>query len=375
MMNKILHVSKYYYPYPGGVEDVCYNIVRTLQQQGFPQQVICFNDTRQTIRDTYEGIEVTRVGTIRKIASQAISLRYKKALRHLLETFRPDIVHFHAPNPFAAHCLLQVLPADIRLIVHWHSDIVAQKNLYRLIKPVETKLLRRCDTIIATSPNYITQSEPLQRFKTKVTVIQNVIDPSKFTVTPTTEEQVQRLKDRYGRKPILLFVGRHVPYKGLQHLIEAIPGVTADCAVLIGGTGPLTRSLAAGAPDHVHFLGRIPADQLSAYFHAADLFVFPSVTKNEAFGVALAEAMYCKTPAITFTIPGSGVNWVNRDGQTGLEVENGNTAALAAAIDRLITDQDLRTKLGLQAQQRVQELFTIETIREQLCRLYTDPRP
>ena len=49
--------------------------------------------------------------------------------------------------------------------------------------------------------------------------------------------------------------------------------------------------------------------------------MFPSITKNEAFGVVLAEAMYCYTPAITFTIEGSGVNWVNLHQVTGLEME------------------------------------------------------
>lgn len=55
------------------------------------------------------------------------------------------------------------------------------------------------------------------------------------------------------------------------------------------------------------------------------MFAFPSVTKNEAFGVALAEAMYCYTPAVTFTIEGSGVNWVNLNGITGIEVSQRGT--------------------------------------------------
>jgi glycosyltransferase involved in cell wall biosynthesis len=111
---------------------------------------------------------------------------------------------------------------------------------------------------------------------------------------------------------------------------------------------------------------------LSRYYYAASVFAFPSITKNEAFGMALAEAMYCHTPAVTFTIPGSGVNWVNLDGVTGIEAPNGDVKAFAAAIDRLLTDEALAKSYAEAAHQRVAEHFTVSKMMEEMERCYQE---
>ena len=103
---------------------------------------------------------------------------------------------------------------------------------------------------------------------------------------------------------------------------------------------------------------------------AADIFAFPSITKNEAFGVVLAEAMYCKAVPVCFTIQGSGVNWVNVNNVTGLEVPNRDAQAFGKAIDLLLTNDKLRAKLSDNAHQRVVDMFTIETVGKQLRDIY-----
>ena len=90
---------------------------------------------------------------------------------------------------------------------------------------------------------------------------------------------------------------------------------------------------------------------------AADIFCFPSVSKNEAFGVALAEGMYFEKPAVTFTIPGSGVNYVSIGGETGIEVPNRDAAGYASAMVKLADNPSLRLKYGRNARQRVMENF------------------
>lgn len=106
--------------------------------------------------------------------------------------------------------------------------------------------------------------------------------------------------------------------------------------------------------------------------HLSSVFTFPSITKNEAFGVALAEAMYCGTPAVTFTIPGSGVNWVSLNGETGIEVPNGDDKAYAEAIDTLLGDDELREKYGENARKRVKENFTIPKMVEKMEECYRE---
>ena len=84
-----------------------------------------------------------------------------------------------------------------------------------------------------------------------------------------------------------------------------------------------------------------------------DIFCFPSVTKNEAFGLALAEGMYFEKPVVTFNIPGSGVNYVSINGNTGIEVPNRNVDAYAKALDKLAKNPDLRLIYGRNGKERV----------------------
>lgn len=370
---KILHICKYYYPYAGGIEDVCYNIVNILKQDpSVDQKIICFNDVNSSITELHEGIEVTRVGIKGVFASQPLSISYYMKLKKIIKGFRPDYIHFHAPNPLVMLILLSILPKQTKLITHWHSDIYAQKTLYRLIEGIERRLLQRSDTIIVTSKNYLTHSKPLEAYHNKSIVIPNVIHPEKFELTKEREKQVASIKQQYQNKSIILFVGRHCTYKGLEYLIKSVPKITHNCVVLIGGKGELTDALKAlNKSENVEFVGRINDDMLAAYYWAADIFVFPSITKNEAFGVALAEAMYCNTVPITFSIEGSGVNWVNQSGVSGLEVENSNSDQLAQAIDSLLADVDIRQQMAEQAHQRVCDNFLIKTIEKEVMRLYS----
>ena len=122
----------------------------------------------------------------------------------------------------------------------------------------------------------------------------------------------------------------------------------------------------------MHFEGRLNDDELRFYHYAASVFAFPSITKNEAFGVALAEAMYYKTLVVTFTIVGSGVNWVNLNGVTGVEVPNGDILSYAAAIDRLLDDKKLASQYAEAAHQRVVEHFTIPMMMERMNECYDE---
>ena len=88
--------------------------------------------------------------------------------------------------------------------------------------------------------------------------------------------------------------------------------------------------------------------------------------------MALAESMYCYTPAVTFTIEGSGVNWVNLNGVTGLEVVNGDDKAYANAIDKLLQDDQLRQQYAQAAHNRVSENFLLKNMVDAMNRVYTE---
>ena len=162
-----------------------------------------------------------------------------------------------------------------------------------------------------------------------------------------------------------------MPYKGLEYLIKSEAYIESDCKILIAGSGPLTEKLKMmTSSERIEFIGRIPDNDIRIYMSAAVIFAFPSITKNEAFGVALAEAMYCRAVPVTFTIDGSGVNWVNLNGVTGIEVANKDYLAFAVAIDKLLCNDVLRQKYSDNARQRVLDMFTIPVIKPILKQLY-----
>ena len=355
---RILHISKYYSPYLGGVENICKYLVEGAVKH--ETAVVCFNDKCKDVIEEVNGHKVYRVATWVNVARQALSLSYFWVLKKAIKEFKPDVIQFHWANPFPAWVLLCVIPKNVRLIIHWHMDIIKQKHIYPFIKPVETALLKRADMVCVTSPQYRDGSLPLQPFKDKVRIVQNAMDEDNFILRDGDLEKINAVKAKYGNKPIVFFIGRHIQYKGLPHLIEAEKYVKSDCVFVIAGSGPLTDELKAQCKSsRVHFVGRLSDEDLKLYHYAASVFAFPSVTKNEAFGVALAEAMYCSTPAVTFTIPGSGVNWVSLNGETGIEVSNGDDKAYAEAVDKLIEDKELNKKYGVAGHQRVVENFTI----------------
>lgn len=359
---KILHISKYYYPYIGGVENICKYLVERMTQH--TTSVVCFSEDKEDFVDVINGHTVYRAGSFANIARQSLSLSYGKLLKTAIDMERPEVIQYHWANPFPVLFLQLMLPKETKLVVHWHMDIIRQKYLYWLVRPWERWLVNRADRIVVTSPQYREGSKPLQKVKQKVSIVPNCIEEDKLILRDGDKERIAAIKAKYGNKPIIFFMGRHIQYKGLPHLINAERYMASDAVIVIGGSGPLTDELKSKArhSDRIFFTGRLSEDELRCHLYAASVFAFPSITKNEAFGVALAEAMYCYTPAVTFTIEGSGVNWVNLHGRTGIEVPQSAEMDMhyAAAIDKLITDQALNQEYSENAHKRVVENFLIQ---------------
>lgn len=400
---KILQISNYYYPHIGGVEQVARDLARAFSEQaaksGFPertgeeeplaesaatdaaesafadfsQKVFCFNHGKGNATDVVDGVEIIRAGCFCKVASQSLSFGYGKLLKKTVREFQPDVIVFHYPNPFAAHYLLKILKKipDCKLILYWHLDITKQKLLGKLFRGQNVRLLERAEKIVATSPDYIRGSKYLKAYERKCTVIPCCVSDARVAPDARVLRRASEIREENGEKTVLFAVGRHVPYKGMEYLVRASKLLGDGYAVYIGGKGELTESLKALAADDkkVKFLGRMEDSELEAYMRACDVFCFPSVTKNEAFGIALAEAMACGKPCVTFHIEGSGVNYVSLNGVTGIEAENGNVEEYARAIEKLASDGDLRKRYGQAAAERVGALFTQKKFAKNAVRL------
>ena len=369
-MKKILHISKYYFPYHGGLEDIARSIVMEMREQ-YEQRVLCFNHTcKETIRSTEDGVEIVRIKAPFTVSSQPISFSYLHVLRQEIRSFRPDIIHVHFPNPLVGLFLLLIPLDGIRLIIHWHSDILGKQVLYCLYRPLEQRILQRADAILVTSPQYKEYSAPLRKFSEKIHILPNIVHEPKLLFQPEDKQAVKRIKDQFSEKKIVFFLGRHVPYKGVDILLQSVPYLSDTCVVVIGGTGGQTaywQQLAAPYGDKVQFVGELHDDEKRRFLYASDVFAFPSIDRREAFGVALTEALYCGAPAVSFRIEGSGSMWVNQNGKTGIVVENIDPHAFAEAINTLVQDDVLRARYSKAAHQWIKKNF----LKDQLYLLLT----
>ncbi|MFQ1989882.1 glycosyltransferase [Aeromonas veronii] len=365
---KILHLSKYYPPYCGGIEQVVSDLCTVTRAQGHQVDVICTNHNSGSSTDLVDGVTVYRCHTNIKVASTAISLKYITTLRKIIEQY--DVLHIHLPNPMANIALLCCLLGNQKIIIHWHSDVVKQRFLNLLYSPFQTWLLKKSSKIVTTSPGYATNSDVLPRWTNKLKVIPIGIDPHRIF---SDKDEVCQIRSRYPGKKIVFSLGRHVYYKGFEFLIESVSFLSDDYVVLLGGEGPLTKSFERSIErlslqGKVILLGRIPEDKLSSYFASADVFCLPSIERSEAFGVVQLEAFSVGVPVVSCAIPGSGVSWVNSHHESGVVVKPRDPIALADAI--MYTCGPNRDSLSLGALNRLSQLFTRDKMVESVLDIY-----
>ena len=200
----------------------------------------------------------------------------------------------------------------------------------------------------------------------KVSIIPNIVC-TKFLddLSENDKKQISAIREKFNNKKLVFFIGVHREYKGLQYLVDAAKYLTTDYVVLIAGKGPLTDELKQKVLElslkNVFFIGSISEEEKKQYLWASDVYAFPSITKNEAFGIALAEALYCELPAVTFTIKGSGVNWVNQDCVTGLEVKEYSPEKYAMALMSVSKEQYSKN-----AREWVEKKFTENAINDKV---------
>lgn len=163
---------------------------------------------------------------------------------------------------------------------------------------------------------------------------------------------------------VLIAMGRLVPQKGFDLLLEAFARLAPrhpDWNLTVLGSGPMLATLktqreSLGLNDRIQFAGAV-ADPFS-FLRSADMFVFSS--RFEGFGMALAEAMACGLPAVSFDCP-EGPSVLIRNGIDGVLVPPEDVNALTAALDRLMADPQEREKLGSRAPE-VLERFSLSKI-------------
>ena len=365
---RVLHVYKTYYPdTTGGVEMVLCQLMRALKPMGVENRLLVLSPMANPVCVEHPEAQVIRCRTSFEMASNPMSLSALGEFRRQLDW--ADIVHYQFPWPFGD--LLHWLHGGRKpSVVSYQSDIVRQKNLMRLYRPLMRRFLASVDRVCATSPNYRATSAVLSQLGKRVDVIPNGMDAA--MCPSATSEVLEQWKSRLGQG-FFLFVGVLRYYKGLHTLVEASVGI--DVPVVIAGSGPERDVLEAQArkqgASRIHFLGHVSEQDKSALLQLAGAFVFPSHLRSEAFGMSLVEASMHSKPMISCEI-GTGTSYVNLDQVTGLTVPPENPAALRAAMLQLLNDPAEARLMGLAARQRYEEKFTGQCMAVSYLRLYRE---
>jgi len=360
---QVLHVGKYYPPYMGGIESHLETLCEALRPD-VEVSVLVANSESFDTEELVGGIPVTRVGTKLKVGTAPLCPGMVSRLR----ASTADIIHVHLPNPTA---VLAYLASGHKgpLVVTYHSDTVKQALLGAMFEPILNRFLRQSTAIIVSSPNYLRTSATLAEHQSRCRVVPLGIPVEQFgTCSPTA---VERVRGKFGNR-LVLAVGRMVYYKGFEYLIEAMTRVQGH--LLLVGEGPLRPELqrlvaSRGLSERVSFLG-VVAD-LVPFYHAADVFVLPSIARSEAFGIVQIEAMAAGTPVVNTSLD-SGVPFVSPHGTTGLTVQPKDSVALAGAIGSLLDDDQLRAACSKAAQFRARSEFSAEKMRERTQAIYEE---
>lgn len=365
-----MHVFKLYLPFRGGIISVIEALARGLRAD-VHARVLVAAERGIGRQEVVDGVPVRRVSS----AGQLMALPMAPTLPFWFWSGArcADIVDYHYPFPLVDLAASLWFPADTALVVHWHSDIVAQRRTGRLLTPFIRRCLRRAERIIVATPFHIEQSPILREFRNKCEVVPYGIDAAAWAVLgPEQRERIERLRNCQPR--LVLAVGRLVPYKGFENLIRAMSQV--DGQLTIVGTGPLRNELQQlaeqlGVESRVTFEDDTTADKLKTLMHACRMLVLPSVGRNEAFGMVQLEAMACAKPVVNTSVHG-GVAWVARNGQEGLTVPPNDVEALTRAINTLLDDPVMARRLGEQGYARVHREFTLERFSERTLSVYRE---
>jgi glycosyltransferase involved in cell wall biosynthesis len=367
-MKHIVIIGKYYPPEWGGVERYTHDVARIAAKQ-HRVTIVVHHRERHDLVEHDGNITVIRCGTPKIISAQPISPSMLKHLRSL----NPDLVHFNAPNFWAAGMLALAFYKAPVVITH-HADVFGRPFLKRAVMPIYRHIASRATCIIVNSFKNAVSSTDLSKKPHRFVEIPWAVEERAYALDMSERaELVAERHQRSGDAPVVGFIGRFVRYKALKVLVEAVSRVSNLHAVLIGD-GPLRPQIEqqvseAGIANRVHFLGTLDERGKIRAMGTMDMLALPSNDITEAFGIVQVEAHLMGLPVVASRLP-TGVTDITLDEITGLLVPPNDPPALAEALERLIKDPVLARKLANTGRERALRLFTMDVFEKRVSALF-----
>ncbi len=364
---KVLHIGKYYPPYPGGIESYCKVICEGLFSRNIGVDIVVSNDMNKFTHTNINGIDVFRLPRLKSLRSIPICPAMPFFVKKLLKTNHYDIVHIHFPNPMGEISFL-FSGFKGKKIITYHADHGFNNRLKTLYLPVVNNMLRKCSNIIFSSENYLNNRTLLDKYRNKCRIVPIPLNP--YFLSQIDYKKVSQIKEKYGN--FILFVGNLNSYKGQEYLIKAMKNINSNLIMI--GSGANNSNIKKlinkmHLENKIFIIDRVGNDELKSFLDACEVLCLPSVSQAETFGIVLLEAMARSKPVISTEL-GTGTSWVNKDGKTGFVVSPGSVGELSDAISKILGNEKLKEQMGNNAKKRVLDYFTVDKTIDSLVSLY-----
>lgn len=362
----------------GGVERHVLEISKALTKRGLFVTVLT---TRAPHHKNYHEInefEIVRVPYGVPLYSSSIPF----SIFRYLDPDDYDLIHAHAANPTIADLACFKNFGKIPFILTYHNDITKEGYVGKIISYIYNKtlgdfLLKNSNVIIATTKSYAEKSIRLKRFKHKIRVIPNGVNLNTFNKN-IDEKKIRIHHSIPIQSKIILFVGALEMYKGIEYLLKAFKKILnyeKTSYLIIVGMGSILKQLKEMTveleiSDNVIFAGYVSDNDLPYYYSACDLFVLPSTSSGEGFGIVQIEALACGKPVICTDLP--GVNEVDKNEVASLHIPPKDCDSLANAILELLENEKLAREMGENGRKLVEEKYTWARVAEEMERVYRE---
>jgi glycosyltransferase involved in cell wall biosynthesis len=361
----------------GGVEKHAYVLAHELAQRGHDVTVVAAKSPRHDQMSEIEEFSVKRIATGIQVYNSYLPLSQ-------LWRFDPseyDLIHAHTPVPAIADIVaLRNAFTHIPFFLTYHNDIVKSGPLGGVVSFVYNAtlgkfLIKNTDIVITTTQSYADSSKLLKPFISRIKVVPNGVDCDVFK--PGLDKTL--IREKYGIDSfdkLILFVGHLDHYKGCEYLVRALSLIAENIEhihLLIVGSGPQKNGLRQIAADlhiedKVTFAGYVEDDELPYIYASADVFVLPSVSCYEGFGIVQLEALSSGKPVVTTTLP--GVREVDSEGIATFHVPPEDVTKLGWAITKVLSDVNLAESMGQRGRELALEQYSWPKVVDQIEAIY-----
>jgi glycosyltransferase involved in cell wall biosynthesis len=309
-------------------------------------EVLCFGRGERYAPSWFRGLD-------EQLATAPFPARRLHGAR---EAFRAGESYDAVIAPFAGGAILPAAYAGARRhgkpFILWASVWAEPRSLsHAAALPITRHIYRHADAVVAYGEHVRRFVAGLRGRDSDVFIAPQTVEPELFARDVSASEiEGFRARHELPPGPFVLYVGRLVPEKGVEVLLDAWARVSAGATLVLIGDGPLAG--AAGGTARARLIGPLARTELPAAYAASELTVLASVPTarfREPWGLVCNEAMHQRRPVIASDSVGAVAGGLVRDGETGLVVASGDAPALARAIDELLADEQLRARLGAAA--------------------------